>query len=70
MEMFANLYENIIDEDEADPISVDVVEGKKAVELMRGIFLSCIEEKKVSFPVNDPITYPTLPHYYDEFVDL
>ena len=69
MEMFANLYENLIGDEDADPISVDVIEGKKSVELMRGIFLSNIEEKKVTFPVHDPCVYPTLPHTYDEFLD-
>lgn len=65
MQMFAAFME-AIEEDDESLISVNVEEGKKSVELMRGILLSIIFEKKVTFPVHDPGIFPSLAHYYKD----
>ncbi|MBD3353285.1 MAG: hypothetical protein GF364_17525 [Candidatus Lokiarchaeota archaeon] len=53
-----------IEEDDADIISVDGEEGKKSIELIRGIYMSIINNARVSFPVADNGTFPTLGKYY------
>jgi UDP-N-acetyl-2-amino-2-deoxyglucuronate dehydrogenase len=66
MQMFAGFLE-AIEEDDSSLISCDVDEGRKSIELMRGILLSIIFEKKVSFPVHDSESlFPSLAHTYKD----
>jgi UDP-N-acetyl-2-amino-2-deoxyglucuronate dehydrogenase len=65
MQMFGALIE-AIEEDDASKISVNVDEGRKSVELMRGILLSIIFEKKVTFPVHDADITPSLAHTFKD----
>lgn len=61
--LMANFIE-AVEEDDADIISVDGEEGKKSIELIRGIYMSVMNNGKVSFPVADNGTYPVLGKYY------
>ena len=55
-----------IEEDDPNLISVDVEEGRKSIELMRGILMSVILEKKVSFPLHDAEMWPSLARTYED----
>lgn len=71
-ELFRNFVQSIIKDDKSI-ISVDVKEGRKSVELMRGILLSNKYEKKIKFPFDDPADeFPEIEHTYldPEFKDL
>ncbi len=62
--LFANLME-AIEKDDASIISVGVDEGRKSVELMRGMLLSAKSGKKITFPFDDPAgEYPDLLRTY------
>lgn len=71
-ELFKNLVESI-EMDDPKHISVDVAEGRKVIELMRGILLSQNREQKIKFPYEDkPNEFPKLWHTYKDpkFADL
>ncbi len=64
------VLDNLLDavaNDDAKRISVDVVEGRKSIELLRAIVLSQHHGKKITFPFeDDPAAYPTLQHTYQD----
>lgn len=53
-----------IRDDDPSIISVDGEEGKKTIEIIRGIYMSIMNNGKVSFPVADNGTFPVLGKYY------
>ncbi len=62
--LLANLVK-AIENDDPKSISVDVNEGRKSVELIRGILLSQKHGKKITFPLEDMADeFPELPHTY------
>ncbi len=62
--LLANLVK-AIEKDDPKSISVDVNEGRKSVELIRGILLSQKYGKKITFPLEDMADeFPELPHTY------
>ncbi len=65
MQMFGDFLQ-AIEEDDPSLISVDVEEGRKSIELMRGILMSIILEKKVSFPLHDTEIWPSLARTYED----
>ncbi|MFX0099658.1 MAG: Gfo/Idh/MocA family protein [Candidatus Hodarchaeota archaeon] len=64
-QMFGDFLE-AIEEDDPSLISVDVDEGRKSIELLRGIFMSIILEKKVTFPLHDAEIWPSLARTYKD----
>jgi predicted dehydrogenase len=63
--LFSNFLEAIV-KDDSKIISVDVNEGRKSVELMRGILLSVKQEQKVTFPFDDTGETPNLLRTYSD----
>jgi predicted dehydrogenase len=58
---------NAIVKDDPSQIGVDVVEGRKSVELLRAILLSQIQDQKITFPFDDNTDcYPDLLHTYQD----
>jgi predicted dehydrogenase len=57
--LFTNFIESIA-KDDSKIIAVDVTEGRKSIEFMRGILLSIKEDKKITFPYDDTCETPTL----------
>lgn len=53
---------NAINDDE--PLLCDGYEGRNAIEVVRGIYMSVMNGGKVSFPVCDNGCFPRLPNYY------
>jgi predicted dehydrogenase len=70
--LFTNFLQAIL-KDDPKSISVDVHEGRKSIEIMRGIILSQKYEKKIAIPFEDtPTDFPKLLHTYvdPEFKDM
>jgi predicted dehydrogenase len=64
--LLMNLVDAIV-KDDASHISVDVMEGRKSVELMRAILLSQVRDTKITFPFDDsPEEFPSLLHTYQD----
>ncbi len=63
--LFCNFFEAII-KDDPKMIRVDVNEGRKSVEFMRGILLSIKDGKKVAFPFDDSFSAPNLTRTFTE----
>jgi hypothetical protein len=53
---------NAINDDE--PLACDGYQGRTAIEVIRGIYMSVMNNGKVSFPVCDNGCFPRLPNYF------
>jgi predicted dehydrogenase len=47
-----------------EPLACDGYQGRNAIEVIRGIYMSVMNNGKVSFPVCDNGCFPRLPNYY------
>jgi UDP-N-acetyl-2-amino-2-deoxyglucuronate dehydrogenase len=59
-----NNFIEAIKTDNKKIISVDGEEGKKSIEIIRGIYMSQMQNKKISFPVVDNGSFPVLGKFY------
>lgn len=59
------IMENFIDAIQEDkPLACDGYQARNAIEVIRGIYMSVMNNGKVSFPVCDNGCFPRLPNYY------
>jgi predicted dehydrogenase len=59
------IMENFIDAIEDDaPLACDGYQGRNAIEVIRGIYMSVMNNGKVTFPVCDNGCFPRLPNYF------